>query len=249
MSKTNSIRHFEKLHRYYEKKAYAKLIKDFRAIIDKIDFNNIFVDKEDISKTLLRIYVDTGIDYGKLVNKDIAGEKKSVPFQLFNQRFIKYVTDYFKKEGLSLVKTITDTLISDIAKVVASANEIGKTQREITDIIKKTVNSKDFYRWQALRIARTESLFAMNAAKVTSFETSTIKMSKVWVQGGSRHRRAEHTMMNGTSVSSDQYFTLPNGEKCLYPGDKSLSASQVINCSCTIAYKPMRDNNGNLIFK
>jgi len=261
MKRTNTIKDFERLHRYYEKKAYTSLIKDFRKILGSIPYNNLtyeFSDKiialnineKALEKTMLNLYLDIGLKYGKQVVRDLESEKKAKkPFPLFSERFIKFITDYFKKSGGEKIEIITKTLSKSVLKVISDAQAAGLTQEKMIDLVKKTVNKPNFYRWQAMRIARTESLFAMNASKKESFKSNSFKVNKVWRQGGSRHPRADHSIMDGTEIPSEDAFTLPNGERCQFPGDDSLSASQVINCSCSIAYKPVRDSGGNLVLK
>jgi len=261
MKRTNTIKDFERLHRYYEKKAYTSLIKDFRKILGSIHYNNLtyeFLDKtisfnineKALEKTMLNLYLDIGLKYGKHVVRDLQSEiKAKKPFPLFSERFIKFITDYFKKSGGEKIEIITKTLSKSVLKVISDAQAAGLTQEKMIDLVKKTVNKPNFYRWQAMRIARTESLFAMNSAKVESFESNSFKVNKVWRQGGSRHPRADHSIMDGTEIPSEDAFTMPNGERAMYPGDDSLSASQVINCSCSVSYKPVRDNNGDLVLK
>jgi len=261
MKKTNTIKDFERMHLYYQKKAYTSLIKDFRNILGSIPYKNLtyeFSDKiialnineKALEKTMLKLYLDIGLKYGKHVVRDLESETKAKkPYPLFSERFIKFITDYFKKSGGKKIVTITETLAKSVLKVISDAQEAGLSQSKMVDLVKKTVNKPNFYRWQAMRIARTESLFAMNSAKMESFESNSFKVNKVWRQGGSRHPRADHSIMDGTEIPSEDAFTLPNGERAMYPGDDSLSASQVINCSCSVSYKPVRDNNGDLVFK
>jgi hypothetical protein len=259
--KTNSIKDFERLHRYYEKRAYRSLIKDFRRILKGIPYDNLSYELSDkvialnindaiIKGTLKNVYLEVGLKYGKHVVRDLQSETKALkPFPLFSERFIKFVTDYLLRFGGVKIVSITETLAKSVLSVIREAQEAGLSQSKMINLVRDKVNKPNFYRWQAMRIARTESLFAMNSAKVESFESNAFKVNKIWVQGGSRHPRADHSIMNGTEVPSEQSFTLPNGERAMYPGDNSLSASQTINCSCTIAYKPVRDNNGNLVMK
>jgi len=261
MAKTNTIQDFERLHLYYQKRAYTSLIKDFRRILKGIPYDNLSYELSDkvialnindaiIKGTLKNVYVEVGLKYGKHVVRDLQSETKALkPFPLFSERFIKFVTDYLLKYGGIKITSITETLAKSVLSVIREAQEAGLSQSKMINLVRDKVNKPNFYRWQAMRIARTESLFAMNSAKVESFESNSFKVNKVWRQGGSRHPRADHSIMDGTEVPSEQPFTLPNGERAMFPGDSSLSASQVINCSCSIGYKPVRDNNGNLVMK
>jgi len=263
MKKTNTKKDFERLHTYYQKRAYTRLIKDFRKMLGEIPYNNLTgansraiialnINDETLKKTLYNLYLDIGLKYGKHVVRDLnktIENKAKKPYPLFSENFIKFITDFFEKSGGKKVVSLTETMTDKVLKVISDSQAEGLTQAETIDLVKKTVNKPSFYRYNAMRIARTESLFAMNAAKVKSFKDSTIKVVKVWRQGGSRHPRADHSIMDGTEVQSESPFTLPNGERCMFPGDPSLSAGSVINCSCSISYKPVRDSNGDLVYK
>lgn len=55
---------------------------------------------------------------------------------------------------------------------------------------------------------------------------------KVWVTG--ENARENHAAMNGVAVGVDDDFTLPNGERCHWPGDDDLSAEESCNCNCSV---------------
>lgn len=263
MTKTNDIKNFERLHIYYQKLAYRMLIKDFRKMLASIPYDNLNyefpeavialnVNDEALEKSMFNLYKLIGLRYGKQVGADLnkfEREQKDIPFPLFSEKFLKFISNYFLKEGGKKVRSLTETMTNKVLKIIKDASNEGLTQAQMAKLVQETVNKPNFYRYNAMRIARTESLFAMNSAKVTSFENNSFVVDKIWIQGGSRHPRADHSIMDGTKVGESEYFTLPNGERALYPGDKSLSAEQVINCSCTIAYAPKRNAEGDLIYK
>lgn len=263
MAGINDIKNFEKLHIYYQKLAYRMLIKDFRKMLASIPYNNLNyefpeavislnVNDEALEKSMFNLYKLIGLRYGKKVGADLnkfEREQKDIPFPLFSEKFLRFISNYFLKEGGKKVRSLTETMTKKVLKIIKDASNDGLTQSQMAKLVQETVNKPNFYRYNAMRIARTESLFALNSAKVVSFENNTFIVKKVWRQGGSRHPRADHSIMDGVEVGETEYFTLPNGERALYPGDKSLSAEQVINCSCSITYKPLRNSEGDLVYK
>lgn len=257
MINTNNRTTFEKQHLYYQKRAYTLLIKEFRSIFKTINFDDIesarvelYINEIAIENVLRKLYLDVGLKYGKHVVRNLEDEKKALkPFPLFSERFLRFINDFLRNKGGEKVVSITKTMTESVLSVIRSAQLEGLAQSKIVNLVRDTVNSPKFYRWQALRIARTESLFAMNSAKQQSFESSSFKVLKVWNHGGSRHARPDHLEMDGKTVPSEEYFTLPSGERAMYPGDTSLSAGEVINCSCSYSYIPMRDENNNLVYK
>jgi len=59
----------------------------------------------------------------------------------------------------------------------------------------------------------------------------------VWTAALDDRTRDSHGAMDGRVRDEDGYFTLPNGERAVAPGDDSLSAEEVINCRCRTRYE------------
>ena len=120
------------------------------------------------------------------------------------------------------------------------------------DRIFKTVNKPNFYKWQALRIARTETTFAMNSAAMVSSDVSGVVMEKVWYTYRDSKVRDSHRAMEGKSIPSNDLYELPSGVKMRFPGDKAATggnvAGDLVNCRCAVSHRAKRDVNGNLIF-
>lgn len=91
----------------------------------------------------------------------------------------------------------------------------------------------EFYR--ARRIARTETISAMNAATLEGWRQSEVIGGKEWVCACDKVSRDWHKDANGQQVSLEEPFIV-GGEKLMHPGDSSLGASakNVIHCRCTM---------------
>lgn len=91
----------------------------------------------------------------------------------------------------------------------------------------------EFYR--ARRIARTETISAMNAATLEGWRQSEVIGGKEWVCACDKVSRDWHKDANGQQVPLDEPFIV-GGEKLMHPGDSSLGASakNVIHCRCTM---------------
>lgn len=120
------------------------------------------------------------------------------------------------------------------------------TRRTLTRQI-QTVTGFELRR--ARTIARTEGARVHNQGRYLAAEQAMeeygIRTAKIW-----RHipvamiPRDDHMAMDGRQADEDGRFTLPNGERPLYPLDPSLSAEQSINCHCGHDYKVLRDGGG-----
>lgn len=260
---TNTRSNFERLHKYYQKRAYTVIIKEFRKIIKRINFDNIDywnaeatialnVNDTALKNAMYRMYLDVGLKYGRHVVRNLEGEKKAKkPYPLFSEKFIEFITNYMDTEATEKFASITETMSKKITTEIGKMQAEGLTQSQMAKAIEELVNKPNFYRYNAIRIVRTETAFAMNSAKVVSFESSDYLVRKVWIAGGSSEPRAGHLQMNGVEVGEDEPFTLPDGTQMIYPGDSSLGAGadNIINCSCSVGYRSVRDSEGNLVYK
>ena len=91
----------------------------------------------------------------------------------------------------------------------------------------------EFYR--ARRIARTETISAVNAATLEGWRQSEVIGGKEWVCANSTNSRKSHKAADGQQVALEEPFVV-DGERLMHPGDSSLGASakNIIQCRCTM---------------
>ena len=98
-------------------------------------------------------------------------------------------------------------------------------------------------RQRAERIARTETLAALNAGRLEQVrqmiergDVPRESVSLVWDAVGDSRTRPHHMVMDGQTVGYGQPFTAPDGSQLLHPGDASLGAParMVVNCRCSL---------------
>lgn len=107
-----------------------------------------------------------------------------------------------------------------------------KTYNQIYQEIEKE-QCFEFYR--ARRIARTETISAMNAATLEGWRQSEVVGGKEWICACDERAREWHKKADKQQVALEEVFLVGN-EKLMHPGDSSLGASakNVINCRCTM---------------
>ena len=258
-----------RLHKAYERKAYNVLIKYFRKEARSIPYEYLELENYEatISNTikigsLYNAYLDMynligtvhGERVGKGINRDIK-DFSSITFQSEWQRnLFNWILD---NVGFRIV-SVRSEFIKYIQRLVAESFSQGLSTRELAVQIHKLINRRDFYRWEALRIARTESTLAANRAGMVAAETSGLLYDKVWVSiPDARTRRKpedkfDHLVMDGVQIPKDDFFNV-QGELIAFPGSDvkkdgtRSSAGNVINCRCTAAVVVRRDSNGRII--
>jgi len=191
-------------------------------------------------------YVRAG-QIGSMIYTDLDKVKTKRLNPFFSEFWNNWIVSNSSIFILNKVRTIRETLLAEISGVVLQAIENAQDLRTITTIIKDHVKEPNFYRWQAQRIARTETTTAMNTAMQVAGEQSGLRLNKVWISALDGRTRDAHADLAGTSIPQDDVFRTINGNSLAYPGDPNGAAEEIINCRCSLAYEPVRDGAGNLI--
>lgn len=249
---------WERLQYMYERKSYRIVQRHIKKILGEIPLNNISLSNyqilmysnitdEKIKAMLVDIYKEVGFDYSKRIKKEIEKTTKNV---LFSDSFLQDILLFLSGEGGNKIVSIRGTLIEDIIKAIQLKLEGNATLIQLQDAIFEIVNrSQQFYKWQALRIARTETTFASGFAAMRAASQANFETTKEWISVKDDRTRRDHRLENGQIVDFNDPFIMADGTQMMYPGDPKGQASQVINCRCTIGFKAKRDKDGNIIFK
>jgi hypothetical protein len=252
---------WDKLQPLYERKAYRIVQKHISTILNKIPYQNATlstyellingnISEEDVYLMFKELYETIGIDYGNQVNKEI--EKTKKVNILFNEYLLSQILLFLSKEGGLKITSVRDILISYIIKSIKETLKVNGTVIDLKDAIYQIVSKPNqFYKWQALRIARTETTSAANFAAFETAKQSDLLLDKVWISVQDDRTRLnpfDHLDMNNQKQDLEKPFFV-GGENIQYPGDSKASAGNVINCRCSVSFIPRRDANGMLILK
>jgi hypothetical protein len=254
----------------YTAKALKLLIPEYKKQLKKIPFDNLTFntspvliaanfDPESLRKVLFKIHYTIGKAYGYYMAQKIRKEnpiqqKKWKPLPFFNEAFQNYLIQYYREKGGELIVTLNRSLAERVTEDIISGTFENETIEQMRDRMMRTVNDPNFSLWMCMRIARTETGFAMNAGQYTAGDVSGILMEKVWIAKRSGNRRDEHQHLDGKTVGPKEYFKLSGDVELRFPCDRDGKGSrkaigkQVINCACTYGFRPVRDENGRLIF-
>ena len=251
---------WQKQHSIYERKAYRIVQKHISAIIKRLPKNASFytyemevdvaIMREDIVKMYRELYQTIGIDYGNKINNQLEKTKKANV--LFNNELLKEILLFLSSEGGERISSVRDTLVADVIKSIQKSLGENGTVIDLRNAIQSIIEkNQTFYKWQSLRIARTETTTASNFSAIKTAEQSDLVLDKVWISVQDNRTRItpyDHFDMNNQKQELEKPFFV-GGENIQYPGDANASAGNVINCRCTIAFVPKRDADGMLILK
>ena len=252
---------WQKQQKIYERKAYRIIQDNIKKILNNIPLNNTSgvtfeyliegnITEDKIKAMYVDIYKTIGLDYGNKINNQL--EKVTKANVLFNEELLKEILLFLSNEGgqriVSVRSTLIETLINAIKEQIAIQGSLVSVRDVIYNIVSK---SNTFYKWQALRIARTETTTSANFAAIVAAKQSNLVLEKQWISAQDDRTRIvpyDHLDMNGVKQDLEKPFFV-GGENIFYPGDANASAGNTINCRCTIAFVPKRDKDGNLIRK
>jgi hypothetical protein len=257
-----------KWRKKYDRTAFAlfkKAIKQsFAGIpIDSLTYENykilipLNVQIEPIQRAYRLTYSSIGLMHGRRVGFGINRELKRFDNDFFSKSFQESILDWVRENCGSRIISVSETIAKRISRLIEVSQEQGLSVVEMRKYLFEKINLPGFTKWQALRIARTEVTTAANHAAEEAGENAGIMLEKFWISGKSERTRRiprdnwDHLHMDGVSVGQFEKFTLRSKggtvDNLNYPGAPGGSAGDVINCECTIAYRPMRDANGFVI--
>lgn len=248
-----------KLQPLYERKAYRIVQKHIKKILLGIPYKNASlqtyeyliqsnITEKQIKEMFIEVYSTIGLNYGNRVNKDL--EKLTKENVLFNEYLLNEILVFLSSGGTTKIVSVQQTLIQDVIDAIKAQLGENATIIDIQHAIYNIVSrSQTFYKYQALRIARTETTASSGLAAIKTAEQSDLVLEKTWIAAIDNRTRNDHKGINGTTVDLHSNFIMPSGVEMSYPGQLGKPANEVINCRCTIVFKGKRDINGMLITK
>lgn len=250
-------------HGIYERKAYNILRKGMRKSLAYINVDELTnenyvtnirtaLDNDELTKAYTELYLTIGLQHGRRVLKDIERQTKDI----FSDKFRLKVAEFIFRFAGTRIKTVNETLADYILDEIAKGR---LSDRSIANIVTDIIKTRSFYRYQLLRIARTETTAAAGYASDVASSESGIVLEKVWISAQDSRTRVvpedsyDHYHMNMVRVPDGQPFKVRNKnggvELLQFPADPNGSAGNVINCRCSMLKVGKRDANGKIIYR
>lgn len=269
MSLESDNKQYDSLHAKYEVRALRLILKEFKRLFAQIPFDNLSLDEtistaivemnlalneKSLEEVLFKIHYTIGLEFGRLTSRKFRLEnpiqiKAFRPISAFEKEFQEHLLEYFRIYGGRQIKTLTKTATKAVIIELRKGAKLGETEEQMRDRLLKRVNRKDFYEFQALRIARTETTIAMNSAHEVAMLGTGAKLDKVWISRRDGRERDSHHAAHKQQIAQDKLF-LVGVSRMGYPGDRThgAPAEEVVNCRCRLEYKPKRSTAGRMEF-
>ena len=242
------------------KKCLVNQVSSFTEVFLSRDGNVVESDYQRVNGTemalvLATLHVYSAIVYGSIVYKQNKNTKAGS--MGYNESWTKEVLKYFLEHNGKFIKNITETTRERIRQVLSEGVEKGYGAEKLA----RMLNQDGLTKARALRIVRTETVRATNYANYLAANELDFLVNKQWIAAHDERTRTGHIEADGKEVELDGFFEVgiyegKKGEErrvgtdyMEYPGDPGASASNTINCRCSMGIVPKRDRDGNLINK
>lgn len=265
-------RQWDRWHGAYERRAFRIINREFRKLASGLPLENLTrnnpelllqsnITQEQIFQVFVRIWTEVGTIHGRRVITQLEQEigKKNKP--LFNDQYQKLLIDYIRRFAGPRIVSVRSTYIAHLLKIIQNtmAEDTQQDLEPIRDKLYAYFKSQGFYRWEMMRIARTETTGAANYGALKAGDTVGIVQEKMWITNEDERTRRfpedsfDHAIMDGVRLPKNTPFQ-QRGVSLQFPGDPAAqparwSAGMVINCRCTVQMVPKRDDNGRLILR
>jgi hypothetical protein len=217
------------------------------------------VFNQKIEPVLYDLHLTSGLFFANKGLREINAEVRKIKAKAanfgFNDEWADQIVAYFQKFLLSKsVFPISQSTRDQIIAVLETAVREGWGY----DKIAAELENPNLLLWRARRIVRTENTLASFYGLRLATEKSEYETGKEWIAANDHRTRHGHRRVDGEVVDEEGRFAvgvynskglLLRTEMMLGPGDPDASAENVINCRCTSALVPMRDERGRLIPK
>lgn len=248
-------RQYEKVFIPYWRQLY---LLDMKRVNEKIkdNPNNIYVidqliepNYKGVEMALKKTYSVVGAHFAELVFKDIMDKyaKKATQISYFD----KLLSDYVGEFGGDKLKTISETSLNEALKIVKTSLADGVALGQSIDTIASQIESifkGQGYKnslYMATRVARTEIIGASNRGQLIGAQNTGLEMNKQWVSRIDSATRTfakssfDHAGAHGETVGLYDMFKR-TGENMQHPGDINASVGNIVNCRCTMIFRPAK---------
>ena len=207
---------------------------------------------ERIINPIESIYRVVGLHHANRVYREVRQHIGRKGIGERNEQWVAQIMQYLRDTFLQNAVLKTNIYLRD--RLLDAVNDGIEQQLSVEEIL-RLIESRNIAAIQAERIVRTEVGRAANTGVKVAAESFDVEMSKEWIafrdfrtRGRNPEDRKDHYHLDGVIVDFDSPFKDPrSGEEIEYPQAPGGSAGMVINCRCTYAVVPKRDENDMLI--
>lgn len=187
------------------------------------------VSEEDMERSVKTIYSNVGVSFAKRVRSEVSPKKDEIDL-FFNNAMEAFVAG----NVIDRILGITDHSRELLTRIINQALEEGLSIPNTVKLIRDTW--KEFSRFRAERIARTEIISASNYGSIIGAESTGLNLKKIWLSTRDNRVRDSHALADAQKREMKDNF-LVGASQLRFPGDPAGAPEEVINCRCTVIYE------------
>ena len=205
----------------------------------------LYFQNSDTEAMFMDIYVKTSLQfynwyldhYRKFIKKNFPSENN---MEYFITNYVQYSGRLAQKIS-SVQKTAIKNVTNIFGKMLNDQNFVNDSIEGRSRRLSKILDKRAV--WEARRIVVTETTLSSNLGAekgaLTAFKKE--ELLKDWIQGFSMNHREGHEILSSQDpIPMGENFVNPvTGNSLRIPGEGP--SSEVINCSCYVAYIPRPD--------
>ena len=237
-------RSLTRLHWKQGREVLSNICQPVIDIAGEIDISSLksripgLLRREPMDEYLMKVWMKTGgavaLDTIKRIYRVSRKQEEDIDFwEDYFRRYINERSLLVTKQVMTTQEVIINNLIDDILNEgMLNGLGIDQIQRGMRE--KLTEGLTVINKYQAERIARTETGKAANSGSYESARATGLDVKKYWINSGRKNSRATHVLY-ATFAPVSMNYEYNTGLK--YPLDPDCSdGAEVINCGCGIGY-------------
>ena len=219
-----------------------------------INFETAF-SYESVEALFVRMYQDIGVAFAafefrnvKESHNDIQTKNRTIEPRNYTS-WQQHMANYARMNAAKSISSITLTGLEKgkqiIQELTAQGLEMGLDSNELSRYIDDNLPLEWRLpaKFNALRIARTETISAANEGAYRGALDTGLDLVKIWLTTMDGRERESHAATNGQRREMNEAFTLGDGVNISKPGAKGAPPEDVINCRCAVAYRSKAFDN------
>lgn len=230
--------YFKKWAKVWRKYFDAQGEKLLEHINDPNPYITLF-EPTEVERIFSDMYKDVGVGFAKVGIKNVKGAEPytEATIRYWEMQMAEYAVMYGAESIVSISQSGKKAAQAMIKSLTEAALLEGISNDYLEDYIEKYIPEewRIAGKFQAERIARTETHAAANFGNYQGAKSSGVATQKQWLTVLDGREREEHAMADGQRVDIDAPFIV-GGDALMVPGGKGGRAGNVINCRCQCIY-------------
>lgn len=231
-------RELDALERRFQSRMAREIARSMRLRLTGLDRDGEIAADPDHKANVERVYQDMAAAsitaFARRINASAKSRSGGLETKDFADTVARLARTFIMAEAVRRrIASVTDTTRAQIIVAVARGQEEGQPVDAVSRGIREL--APGISRQRGALIARTEVHGAANFGADSAARELGLTLRKEWVAAQDERTRLDHVDADGQVVGMESAF-LVGGESLMFPGDPAGSATQTVNCRCSVSH-------------